>query len=898
MKLSNKTLKSLGVSVSEGFAASQTMLESALQWAEEGWYVFPLRPGSKFPLIKRAHEKGDKCRGECGRDGHGAYDGTRNPEKIRRWWTQNPNAGIGANLGEDRIAFDVDVNHGGTFLRSFPETRHHYSGRGNGNAHVIYQFEPGSLASTIRNSVGNKGFITGIDIRITKGAYIVLPPTTHEETGKPYTSDGNPIATLTDADLQSIYDEAGVLLPAVSRGAKKGLSLVGGGGGSRSTLSALLADVPERGTGQANDWLTKVAGHYAKQYRDKRDLYDHHMMEANAKLSPPLDEGEYSKTIESIWEAEVAQHPERQANEDNGWLVGNKRRIAVQVMRNIDGAAEFSLEPWGDFDVEALGVAVDDNDNRMYWVRIFWNDRTIESTIESSLFGDDRALKKWLASKGPTVISPRTAYPDAPVGTRLLRYIQNQKPPVVNVVDTLGWQQDIEKFITHDGAITHEGEISKEDAGVVASHHLIERDVAPYNYGFKGDWAEAQRVLREVLTFQDETVTSVFGAWWAATLLRPQIKAITSLFPIFGVEATSESGKTNGFFDMMVALNGNTRGQVAPTRPVLRDLASSNKNGIVWADDLDDLSAYGEILRASTSNGTASKMSIDNSGIKNTEIVSSILLTGEALGMSSQKALMDRAVLLNVPSPKDRMSLSDPSRAQWHDIKDLQQQYPKTFGGLTALAGWYVQAALMVEDEAMAAYRRAQAMAKAGRHGEKIAVLLAGAMLLDALLDHDGAWEGAGEHHRRVLAWATGVAATVKDKDNALTMTVLPRLLSLYGQDKFPPMEHTMGKFQNIDTPVFIQKNSEAIGMPDEPNREIWYNVNLVSIAWERDRNGRVAARTESKEALQQQSNALPKDSKPKTFRLRDAEGMKTSRTVQYRRLNDDYARLVFERMR
>jgi len=99
-------------------------------------------------------------------------------------------------------------------------------------------------------------------------------------------------------------------------------------------------------------------------------------------------------------------------------------------------------------------------------------------------------------------------------------------------------------------------------------------------------------VLDEVLTYHDETVTSVFGAWWAACLLKPQIEVATSLFPFVAIEAPSESGKTNGFFQMMTQLNGNTRGETQPTKAALRDMAAAHRNGIVWVDDPAMLEHY------------------------------------------------------------------------------------------------------------------------------------------------------------------------------------------------------------------------------------------------------------------------------------------------------------------
>ena len=874
------------------------MVDTALAYAAEGWNVFPLQHRSKFPLFKNAHQKGDpeygKCRGECGRDGHGAWDGTRDPERIKRWWSQNPRAGIAGNLGDNRVAFDFDYDKGARDLRSMPDTRAHLSGRGNGNKHLIYRVEPGSMAAQIRPGTGKMSFVDGVDIRAGRGSYIVLPPSLHEETGKPYTADRVPEHLLTDDEVRAIWQEAGVEFTAAQRGAAKGLSLVSGGGGrnGRSLLSELLDNPPAEGS--RNDWLARVGGHYAKQYRGKRDLYDAHMRQANLMLTPPLDQAEFDKTAESIWATEQTAHPEREAMLENGWLVGNRRVLFCQVSTAVGDTKVMDLAPWGDFDIEALGVAVDELDNRMYWVRLYWRDRVMDATLDSSILGDDRAFRKWLAAKGPSFDPPFNAYPKTNPGVRISRYLESQNPPQVRIVDTLGWHEELGAFVTHDGTITPDGFVSKEEAGIVANPKLLERDIAPFNYGFQGDINEAQRVLREVLTFQDETVTSVFGAWWAACLVRPQIQERTSLFPFFGVEATSESGKTNGFFDNMVAMNGNTRGQTAPTRPVLRDYASANKNGIVWADDLDSLEAYGELLRASTSNGTASKMDIDRAGVKNTEIVAPILITGESLGMNNQKALIDRSIVLNVPSPKGRMSVKG-DYLQWDDILDLQSQYPRHQGGLSVLAGWYVEAALSVVDEVRVALRRAKRQGS-GRHGDKLAVLRAGACLLDYLCGHDGAWDGEGEHARRVEQWATTVYGSQwLDKDNTLTATVLPWALQVFPGSK--PTENQMGRFQGIDSPVYVTANSrlesdeEGSLLPNDlPKNEIWFSVPLLFMAWHRDRAGRIDQRTESKDALQQQATALG------LHRGKAVTVAGTGRRQWYRRLPDEYAKVVLER--
>lgn len=801
-------------------SAPEQNLAAALELAEDGWHVFPLRPGSKVPLISKAQ------------GGRGCLDGTTDTEQIIKWWTDVPNAGIGANLGDDRIAIDIDLQNGGRHLDSLPTTRTHMSGRGNGNKHLIYRYKPETRVSQLKPKTAALG--RGIDIKIGRGGYIVMPPTRHESTGQPYTL--SPINNgqehlLEDHELDRIEREA--LSPSGDTTALSPSS-------DRTSLADLLREPPVEGG--RNDWLTKVAGHYAKKHRDDRGRYDGAINLANDMLDNPLPDAEVTKTADSIWEIEQRNHPNGQATLDNGYLVADGPRLMCQTIVREGDQQMPALGHFADFDIKAVGVAIDSQDQRTYWVKLITPAKTIDTTMPGELFGDDRALRRWLAARGLTVDPPINSMPRTAIGVRLMRYLNYQNPVKVSITDQLGWHPDLRAFVTHDGLITAQGKQPPEQAQVVANPVLRERDIAPFNYGFKHNLERAQAVLAEVLTFQEPQVTAVYGAWWAACWLKPQIQTRTSLFPFFGVEAVSESGKTNGFFDLMVQLNGNTRGEIAPTKPVLRDYASANRSGIVWADDLDSLEPYGEILRAATSNGVWSKMDIDRSGVKNVEMVAPIFLTGETLGMGSQKALIDRSIIMNVPAPKGRKSTRG-DWAQWEDILDLKAGYPTDDGGLSVLAGWYLQTALAHTDEIMAALKQAKTKGQ-GRHGDKLAVLRAGAHLLELLVGQEK--PGRGMYATEVEQWIADQNANGwLELDNTLTTQILPWALRTYGYPDSPSITED-GRFAGIDTPAFYR----------EPN-ELWVSIPLLASAWARDRNHRIDARTETETALKQQAEAL-----------------------------------------
>lgn len=110
--------------------AGTSMLDWALQYAEHGWSVFPMRPGTKgfFSKCPRcdersphydtdAHAEGvDRCSAHpagyarC----HGLYAATTSTDVIRSWWQmENPHANIGINCGASGIVLlDIDVADG------------------------------------------------------------------------------------------------------------------------------------------------------------------------------------------------------------------------------------------------------------------------------------------------------------------------------------------------------------------------------------------------------------------------------------------------------------------------------------------------------------------------------------------------------------------------------------------------------------------------------------------------------------------------------------------------------------------------------------------------------------------------------------------------------------------
>ncbi len=94
-------------------------LQHALAAQSRGYAVFPINP-YKRPAIRTAHPEGDalagKCRGECGRPGHGVHDATTDPERLLALFELAPRAaGYAVACGRDGqwlIGIDLDRKNG------------------------------------------------------------------------------------------------------------------------------------------------------------------------------------------------------------------------------------------------------------------------------------------------------------------------------------------------------------------------------------------------------------------------------------------------------------------------------------------------------------------------------------------------------------------------------------------------------------------------------------------------------------------------------------------------------------------------------------------------------------------------------------------------------------------
>lgn len=597
----------------------------------------------------------------------------------------------------------------------------------------------------------------------------------------------------------------------------------------RSMLSQLLSNPPDEGG--RNVWMSRVAGHYAKQYRGQRDAYEVQCRLANTLCSPPLDDDELAKTLESIWAKENAKPDQEVAqqslDQDCGWLLSAKDHLLTLVtVKDADGNSTQDLRQWGNFDLRALGVVEDGDALRTYDVEIH-RKRTGDvrnDLLPAQVLADSRRMRAWLAQHGVNLTTPAEREVGAKMAwtDRLQAYIESQNPPRFQVVNSLGWHGD--GFIVHEGVIRDDGMHGFDG---VKPNPLL-RKLGDWRYGVV-EVDEARRVLNEVLTFHHPIVASVFGAWWAACLLKPQIQQRSSQFPIMGLEAPSESGKTTGMFSKLIQLAGNGQGQTMYTPAALRDALGSHRSGIVWIDDEDSLDHLTRLFRSATGEGSMTKKGEDNTGSVTAHLVAPLLISGEALGLDDQKALRDRTISLEVPSPTDRMSLHDPSRPQWDDIVELGRTYPD----LTVMAGTIVQLALQ---QAALVEQLPSLKGDGHRFGDKMATLRLGARILAGMTGDDA-------HVQRVDEWVACQEDT--GAENALTLEIIPTALAMLGMPDHvaAPMHGEPG------TPVFYRADGDLAG--------VWVNTMHLAEWWRLHKRGKVEQRVASRAALNAQLKAL-----------------------------------------
>jgi hypothetical protein len=147
------------------------LLTAALAYAVDlDLPVFPLKPRGKTPLTE-----------------HGFHDATIDPEQIRRWWQETPEANVGVATGQV-VVIDLDVDRSPPGDQVWTRLCQEHDADALGTpwsvtrSHGYHLWYAPQAGVALRNSAGKIG--PGIDVR-ANGGYVCAPPSTHPN-GNPY----------------------------------------------------------------------------------------------------------------------------------------------------------------------------------------------------------------------------------------------------------------------------------------------------------------------------------------------------------------------------------------------------------------------------------------------------------------------------------------------------------------------------------------------------------------------------------------------------------------------------------------------------------------------------------------------------------------------------------------
>jgi Bifunctional DNA primase/polymerase, N-terminal len=144
---------------------------AAVQYANQGWPVFPLARHSKLPAVSKA------------KGGQGFKDAKTDADRIARWWKRHPEHNIGLATGHLFDVVDVDKKNGG--IESFHDLLndrtieidcHGIAFTASGGLHLYVPATGKGCFQSLRPGIDYRG----------RGGYCVSPPSTLGGPGRSY----------------------------------------------------------------------------------------------------------------------------------------------------------------------------------------------------------------------------------------------------------------------------------------------------------------------------------------------------------------------------------------------------------------------------------------------------------------------------------------------------------------------------------------------------------------------------------------------------------------------------------------------------------------------------------------------------------------------------------------
>ena len=247
--------------------ASSSLGRHAVKYAEHGWFVFPLLPRGKFPLIK---------------GGGGFTSATDDLDFVNAWWGAQPDANIGLWPGASGlVVVDLDGPEGEATAQSLSllsePTLECRTGREDGGRHLYFRRPDFAVSNA---SIGKK-----IDVRGDAG-YVILPPSIHPS-GRRYEWVGR---------FEDVRDLPDSVVELLQRAQTSPIATSGQSG----QLAREIAFEGEIGEGGRNSTLTRYAGRLiAKGIPDDETLM---LVSAvnQTKCKPPLPQSEINMMVAGL----------------------------------------------------------------------------------------------------------------------------------------------------------------------------------------------------------------------------------------------------------------------------------------------------------------------------------------------------------------------------------------------------------------------------------------------------------------------------------------------------------------------------------------------------------------------------------------------------------------------
>ena len=265
---------------------SNTPLKAALQYAQLGWPVLPC-----YSIVNsKCSCSSSACNspGKHPRTMNGLKDASINPQVIKKWWSQWPDANVAITTGADSglAVLDVDVKNGGienldlleSEFETIPETL--VAETGGGGRHYVFKYP----TTGFKNSTGT--IASGIDTR-GDGGYVLVEPSNHIS-GRTYSWLDNEPGEI---ELAEIPDW--IFQKLLSKKSRTNFHRISSGGISE---------------GSRNDFLTSEAGKLRRIGMDT-DAIQAALTAVNKKrCNPPLDESEVELIAQSVSRYEPADN--------------------------------------------------------------------------------------------------------------------------------------------------------------------------------------------------------------------------------------------------------------------------------------------------------------------------------------------------------------------------------------------------------------------------------------------------------------------------------------------------------------------------------------------------------------------------------------------------------------